>query len=99
MTETTTQAPILTVRNLSKSFPGVQALDGVSLDVYTGEVHVLMGENGAGKSTLMKILAGVYLADGGEITLEGEIIRPTTPLEAMDLGITLINQELGVATN
>lgn len=99
MGDSTTQQPLLTVRNLSKSFPGVQALDGVSLDVFPGEVHVLMGENGAGKSTLMKILAGVYRADGGEITLDGEVISPQTPLEAMSHGITLINQELGVATN
>jgi ribose transport system ATP-binding protein len=99
MGDTTTQAPLLTVRNLSKGFPGVQALDGVSLDIFPGEVHVLMGENGAGKSTLMKILAGVYRADQGEISLDGTIISPETPLEAMNLGITLINQELGVATN
>ncbi|MDA3951711.1 MAG: sugar ABC transporter ATP-binding protein [Spirochaeta sp.] len=99
MGDTKTQAPLLTVRNLSKRFPGVQALDGVSLDIYPSEVHVLMGENGAGKSTLMKILAGVYHADEGEIQLDGATIAPETPLDAMGLGITLINQELGVATN
>jgi len=99
MGDTTTQAPLLTVRNLSKGFPGVQALDGVSLDIYPGEVHVLMGENGAGKSTLMKILAGVYRADEGEIAFDGEPIAPETPLDAMNMGITLINQELAVATN
>ena len=99
MSDTTTRTPLLTVRNLSKHFPGVQALDGVSLDVYPGEVHVLMGENGAGKSTLMKILAGVYHADGGKITMDGSTIEPDDPLEAMGLGITLINQELAVATN
>ncbi|MFW5695237.1 MAG: sugar ABC transporter ATP-binding protein [Alkalispirochaeta sp.] len=99
MGDSTTQTPLLSVRNLSKGFPGVQALDGVSLDVFAGEVHVLMGENGAGKSTLMKILAGVYRADSGDIILDGEMISPQTPLEAMAHGITLINQELGVATN
>jgi ribose transport system ATP-binding protein len=99
MGDTNTQAPLLTVRNLSKGFPGVQALDGVSLDVFAGEVHVLMGENGAGKSTLMKILAGVYTADSGEINFDGQVIAPSNPLEAMAQGITLINQELGVATN
>lgn len=99
MSDTAANHPLLTVRNLSKRFPGVQALDGVSLDVYPGEVHVLMGENGAGKSTLMKILAGVYRADSGEITLDDSPISPQTPLEAMAHGITLINQELGVATN
>jgi ribose transport system ATP-binding protein len=91
--------PILSVRNLSKRFPGVQALDGVSLDIYAGEVHVLMGENGAGKSTLMKILAGVYHADEGEIKIGGQVVAPETPLQAMALGVNLINQELGVATN
>lgn len=99
MSDNQDRTPLLTVRDLSKGFPGVQALDGVSLDIYSGEVHVLMGENGAGKSTLMKILAGVYTADRGEITIDGQVIAPSTPLEAMAHGITLINQELGVATN
>ncbi|GAB1482358.1 hypothetical protein MASR2M78_11730 [Treponema sp.] len=58
---------VLSVRNISKSFPGVQALSSVSLDIKRGEVHVLMGENGAGKSTLMKLLAGIYEEDSGEI--------------------------------
>jgi len=102
--DTTTQTaeqtqPILTVRNLSKRFPGVQALDGVSLDIYPGEVHVVMGENGAGKSTLMKILAGVYRPDEGEIRIDDEVVVPDNPLHAMALGVNLINQELGVATN
>lgn len=92
-------APLLTVRNVSKRFPGVQALAAASLDVHAGEVHVVMGENGAGKSTLMKILAGVYHADEGEIQLDGAPIAPENPLQAMGLGINLINQELGVATN
>ncbi|MFP4329154.1 MAG: sugar ABC transporter ATP-binding protein [Spirochaetaceae bacterium] len=91
--------PIISVREVSKSFPGVLALDQVSLDIFPGEVHVLMGENGAGKSTLMKILAGVYRADSGDIILEGEAVHIDTPLQAQHLGINLINQELAIATN
>lgn len=91
--------PIISVRNVSKSFPGVQALDQVSLDIYSGEVHVVMGENGAGKSTLMKILAGVYHPDSGEILLEDKAVHVDNPLQAQHLGINLINQELAIATN
>jgi ABC-type sugar transport system ATPase subunit len=65
----------LRVTGLSKSFPGVKALDKAELEIYPGEVHVVMGENGAGKSTLMKILAGVYTADEGEIYLSGELTQ------------------------
>ncbi|MFP4427105.1 MAG: sugar ABC transporter ATP-binding protein [Spirochaetaceae bacterium] len=99
MTEEKDRQPIIEVRNVSKSFPGVQALDQVSLDIYAGEVHVVMGENGAGKSTLMKILAGVYHPDSGEILLEGEQVHVDNPLQAQHLGINLINQELAIATN
>jgi ribose transport system ATP-binding protein len=93
------RGPILTVSHLSKSFPGVRALRDVSFDAYAGEVHIVMGENGAGKSTLMKILAGIYSPDEGQITLEGQSVRIDTPQKAQALGINLINQELNIAGN
>lgn len=89
----------LQVVGLSKEFPGVKALDDVDLEVRSGEIHVVMGENGAGKSTLMKILAGVYTADKGEIYLSGQRVHIGNPLEAIHLGINLIYQELSIAPN
>jgi len=88
--------PILRVEGISKGFPGVQALKGVHLDVYAGEVLVLVGENGAGKSTLMKILSGIYTKDEGTISFEGEEVELTGPLQAQKLGITIIHQELNL---
>lgn len=87
-------SPVLEMTGISKSFPGVRALDDVSLTILPGEVHGLMGENGAGKSTLMKILAGAQKADTGQIKLEGKPIVVDTPLQAMNLGIGIIYQEL-----
>ena len=84
------------VKNISKSFPGVKALDNVDLTVYEGEVMALLGENGAGKSTLMKILSGVYRRDAGEIFLEGNKIEMMSPKEATDQGIAIIHQELNL---
>ena len=72
--------PILTVRGVTKSFPGVRALKGVDLTIYPGEVHALVGENGAGKSTLMKILAGAQGPDGGEIKLDGKSVHFHLPI-------------------
>ncbi len=89
----------LKMNGLSKEFPGVRALNRVSLEVRKGEVHVLMGENGAGKSTLMKILAGVYSADEGYIELSGQRVQINNPLEAIRHGVNLIYQELSVAPN
>ena len=89
----------LEFRALAKRFPGVQALDGVSFSVARGSCHGLIGENGAGKSTLGKILGGIHLADGGEILLEGRVIRPATPLEARSLGIAIVHQELSFCPN
>ncbi|MCX6903068.1 MAG: sugar ABC transporter ATP-binding protein [Verrucomicrobia bacterium] len=84
----------LQVRNLSKSFPGVRALDNVSLEVAPGTVHAVMGENGAGKSTLMRILAGLDQPDAGEIRLKGRPAQFRTPYDALKLGLTMIHQEL-----
>jgi len=89
----------LRVEGLSKSFPGVKALNKAELEVRKGEIHVVMGENGAGKSTLMKILAGVYKADEGEIYLSGKPVEINGTLDAMSKGINLIYQELSVAPN
>jgi ABC-type sugar transport system ATPase subunit len=91
--------PFLEFRGISRRFPGVQALDGVSFGVERGSCHGLIGENGAGKSTLGKILAGIHPADDGEMVLEGRVIRPATPLEARALGIAIVHQELSFCPN
>jgi ribose transport system ATP-binding protein len=91
--------PLLEVRAVRKQFPGVQALDGVSLHVGRGEVLAVVGENGAGKSTLMKILAGVQRPDAGEMLLEGRSAEFAGVAEAMRRGIVLIHQELNLAEN
>ena len=91
--------PYLEFDRLTKRFPGVLALDGVSFAVEKGSCHALMGENGAGKSTLGKILAGVYTADAGEMHLEGKLIHPATPLAARHLGIAMVHQELAFCPN
>lgn len=85
---------LLEMTGISKSFPGVKALDKVSLSVRPGTVHALMGENGAGKSTLMKCAFGLYHPDEGEIRIDGELVRLENPREAMDRGISMIHQEL-----
>ncbi len=84
---------LLSMRGISKSFPGVRALDEVSLELMSGQVHVVVGENGAGKSTLLKILAGAYRADSGEMLLAGEAYQPRDPSDAIAAGISLIYQE------
>ncbi|QCX34014.1 sugar ABC transporter ATP-binding protein [Caloramator sp. E03] len=85
---------ILEMRNISKEFPGVKALDNVTLQVRPGTVHALMGENGAGKSTLMKCLFGIYRPDAGEIILDGKKVDIKDSKTALDLGISMIHQEL-----
>jgi len=89
----------LEFHNISKRFPGVLALDGVSASIERGTCHALIGENGAGKSTLGKILAGVHQADGGELRLDGRVIHPTSPLVARQLGIAMVHQELAFCPN
>jgi methyl-galactoside transport system ATP-binding protein len=84
---------LLELNNISKEFPGVKALDDVTLKLRAGTVHALVGENGAGKSTLMKCLFGIYKQDKGEILLNGEKIETNSSKEALDLGIAMIHQE------
>lgn len=88
--------PLLQASGIVKQFPGTLALDRVQLDLYPGEIHAVVGENGAGKSTLMKILSGVYTADAGEILFEGRRVTPSTPREALQLGIAIVHQELSL---
>jgi ABC-type sugar transport system ATPase subunit len=89
----------LTVEHISKTFPGVRALDDVSVEFEKASVHAVMGENGAGKSTLGKIIAGVYTADQGMIKIEGQEVKPTDPRIAQGLGIALVHQELAFCPN
>lgn len=93
-----TKAPLLEMKNITKEFPGVKALDGVTVDLFAGECHALVGENGAGKSTLMKVLSGVYPAGsyGGEIVVEGEIKQFKSVRDAENAGIAIIFQELSL---
>ncbi|MCG5072037.1 sugar ABC transporter ATP-binding protein [Paraburkholderia tagetis] len=100
MSRSESTPPLLEMRGISKTFPGVRALDKVRLSVWPGEVHSLMGENGAGKSTLMKILSGAYQADpGGEIVIDGKTVVIDGPLAARELGVAVIYQELSLAPN
>jgi methyl-galactoside transport system ATP-binding protein len=91
------QPALLEMRGITKEFPGVKALDGVSLTVRPGTVHALMGENGAGKSTLMKCLFGIYAKDSGTITLEGKEVNFKSSKEAMENGVAMVHQELNQA--
>ena len=87
---------VLDIQGIRKEFPGVLALDNVKLRIRPGTVHALMGENGAGKSTLMKIIAGVYQPDAGEIRLRGNVVTLKSPLDALEKGISMIHQELAL---
>ncbi|WP_433937329.1 sugar ABC transporter ATP-binding protein [Sorangium cellulosum] len=91
--------PVLELKRISKSFPGVQALLCVDFRLLAGEVHTLMGQNGAGKSTLVKIMTGVHPPDGGQILLEGREIRPSSPQSAQRAGISAVFQEVNLCTN
>ena len=86
-------------QSISKSFPGVQALDDVSFEIRSGSCHALCGENGAGKSTLGKILAGIYTPDDGRMLIDGQPARFTTPTQALAAGIALVHQELSFCDN
>ncbi|HZT60352.1 MAG TPA: xylose ABC transporter ATP-binding protein [Pyrinomonadaceae bacterium] len=92
------RTPLLEMRDITKSFPGVRALDGVSFDLYAGELHALVGENGAGKSTLMKVLGGVYPygSYGGEIVIDGQVRQFASVRDAENAGIAVIFQELSL---
>src|SRR6185312_5043351 len=90
---------VLQARGLGRSFPGVRALDDVSLCLRAGEVHALMGQNGAGKSTLIKVLTGVCPAERGTIELDGAAIEPTSPLHAQRLGLSTVYQEVNLCPN
>ena len=83
----------LHVSHVSKSFPGVKALDDVSMTLKGGSVHALLGENGAGKSTLIKIMTGIHRADAGEITMEGRSVRFANPRQAAAGGLGVVHQE------
>ncbi|MCG5447414.1 sugar ABC transporter ATP-binding protein [Micromonospora sp. NIE79] len=95
----TDSRPVLTMTGISKSFPGVRALHDVNFRLFPGEVHALMGENGAGKSTLIKVLTGVYDTDGGAITLDGEPVSFTGPMQATAAGVSTVFQEVNLCTN
>src|SRR6266446_4901939 len=94
--DTTSAVPLLEMRGIEKSFPGVQALRGVDLELRAGEVLALLGENGAGKSTLIKILSGAHRPDAGHITIDGVGVTISNPLDAKRLGIAVIYQEFNL---
>jgi len=92
-------AIVLRARDISRAFPGVQALSGVELTLRAGEVHALMGQNGAGKSTLIKVLTGVHAPDAGSIELSGLLVSPESPIHAQELGISAVHQESHLLPN
>src|SRR6185369_14700105 len=91
--------PLVELREIRKAFGGVKAVDGVSVNLYPGEVVALLGHNGAGKSTLMKMLAGAYPVDSGDTLIAGERVQIHTPAQAQALGIETIYQTLALADN
>jgi monosaccharide-transporting ATPase len=90
---------ILSAKGITKSFPGVLALENVDFNLKAGEIHALMGENGAGKSTLIKALTGVEKPDSGTIEFDGKQIEVRSPQHAQELGITTVYQEVNLCTN
>jgi D-xylose transport system ATP-binding protein len=97
--ETTQQTPLVEMRDIRVAFGGVHAVDGVSIDLYPGEVVALVGGNGAGKTTLIKTLSGAHRADSGQIKVNGERVTITTPRDAKALGIETLYQTLALADN
>lgn len=96
MEEKTAAEIVLDMQDITKRFPGVLALDQVSLHLRRGEVHALVGENGAGKSTMMKVLLGMYKPDGGKIIYKGEEVHFSSPADALNAGISMIHQEISL---
>src|SRR5438046_645895 len=92
----TPDTPLLSMRGIAKSFPGVQALKGVDLELRRGEVLALLGENGAGKSTLIKVLAGAHLPDAGLIHINGHPVSISGPIEAVRAGVGVIYQDFNL---
>lgn len=90
---------MLELKNISKSFPGVKALQNVSVDFLNGEIHAILGENGAGKSTLIKIICGIYQADSGEVVLDGKTLHLNGYKDAVDNHISIVNQEINLIPN
>ena len=98
-TTTTTKAPLVSLRNICKAFGGVHAVENASVNLHPGEVVALLGHNGAGKSTLMKMLAGAYPIDSGDILIRGEKTHIRNPADSQALGIETIYQTLALADN
>ena len=94
-----TKEPIIEMRGIDKSYGGVHAVRSVDLDIYTGEVHALVGDNAAGKSTVIKILSGAVMRDGGRISFESREVEITKPRDAKGLGIETVYQDLALADN
>jgi monosaccharide-transporting ATPase len=99
MTTADSARPVLELAGIDKSFAGVPVLRDVQLRLYPGEIHALMGQNGAGKSTLIKVLTGVFASNSGTMELDGQTIRPGSPLDAQKLGISTVYQEVNLCPN
>ena len=93
------ESPLISVKNVSKTFAGVHALKNIDLDIAPGEIHCLAGENGSGKSTLIKVISGVHEADSGVIEIDGRTWTKLTPLDAIGAGIQVIYQDFSVFPN
>jgi monosaccharide-transporting ATPase len=96
---TNTDDLILTMKDISKTFPGVTALENVDFSLKRGEIHALVGENGAGKSTLIKIMSGVETPDSGSITMDGKLVQVRSPQYSQEIGISTVYQEVNLCTN